>query len=357
MFTLEQLDQLLARFPGQRLGLLGDLFLDRYLDIDPELRELSIETGLEAYQVTRVRNNPGALGTIINNLAALGVGRLVPLTVLGDDGEAYDLLQALGRLPVDVSHVLRDPTRRTPTYTKPMRRDEQLVWRELNRFDLRNRSTLSAATEEETLRRLETLIEDTDALIVLDQVNEEGWGVVTPRVRQRLAELVARGSATRSARHGASGAPRNCDKLVFIDSRAHLARFTAGVLKPNRAECLKAAGQPADADDAAVSAAAATMAQRTGQPVFCTLGQQGILVQTPGGPSRTAPAVAVRGPIDTVGAGDSVTAGIVASLVAGASPFEAAQVGNLVASVTIQQLGTTGACTPAQLRTRASEAL
>ena len=45
----------------------------------------------------------------------------------------------------------------------------------------------------------------------------------------------------------------------------------------------------------------------------------------------------------------STTAGIVSALCAGASRVEAGLIGNLVASVTIQQLGTTGAATPDQV--------
>jgi hypothetical protein len=39
----------------------------------------------------------------------------------------------------------------------------------------------------------------------------------------------------------------------------------------------------------------------------------------------------------------------------GADEFEAAAFGNLVASITIQQLGTTGTATPAQVRERFAE--
>jgi sugar/nucleoside kinase (ribokinase family) len=63
------------------------------------------------------------------------------------------------------------------------------------------------------------------------------------------------------------------------------------------------------------------------------------------------PGVPVSGPTDPVGAGDSATAGIVASLCAGASLVEAATVGNLVASRTVQQLGTTGTTTRDAVRT------
>ncbi|MCC6447013.1 MAG: carbohydrate kinase, partial [Armatimonadetes bacterium] len=84
--------------------------------------------------------------------------------------------------------------------------------------------------------------------------------------------------------------------------------------------------------------------ERCGKPAFVTLGPEGILVFDRQGIAR-APGVRVEGEIDIVGAGDSATAGIVTALCAGASPAEAALVGNLVASITIQQIGTTGTAT------------
>src|SRR2546421_9654468 len=99
MLTDARIETILARLPLLTVGVLGDLFLDRYLDLDARLTEPSIETGLDAYQVVRVRSYPGAAGTVINNLAALGVGTIVPLAVIGDDGEGYELRQALGQMP------------------------------------------------------------------------------------------------------------------------------------------------------------------------------------------------------------------------------------------------------------------
>src|SRR3954463_15807552 len=93
------IEQILTALPDKRVGVVGDLFLDRYLDIDGALTEPSIETGLDAYQVVRVRSYAGAAGTIVNNLVALGVGRVVPVAVVGDDGEGYELRQALAAMP------------------------------------------------------------------------------------------------------------------------------------------------------------------------------------------------------------------------------------------------------------------
>jgi len=59
--------------------------------------------------------------------------------------------------------------------------------------------------------------------------------------------------------------------------------------------------------------------------------------------------------LDIVGAGDSATSGIAAALLSGATTTEAAEVGNLVASITVQQLGTTGTASPNQILARCRE--
>lgn len=331
MISLERLTALLARFPRLTVGLVGDLFLDRYLEIPAGPPEYSIETGLEAYQVTRVRNSPGALGTVMNNLAALGVGSIRPLTVIGDDGHGYDLLKSLASLPVDDRHIVRCPDRLTPTYTKPLRQGADGVWQELHRLDVRTRAPLDHEILAQVCRQVDEVMRSSDGLIVLDQISEENHGVVHDAVRAHLAEL---------SRHQPA-------KLIFIDSRAFLGRYTFGTLKGNRSEILAAAGQEAD-----VERAVQKLAARTGRPVFCTVGEEGCLVGRPGGQTTRVPGYHVSGPLDIVGAGDSATSGIVLSLLAGGTDIEAAAVANLVASITVQQLGTTGTATPQQVLDR-----
>ena len=41
----ERLQQLIDRFPTRRIAVVGDFFLDKYLDVDPALVETSVETG------------------------------------------------------------------------------------------------------------------------------------------------------------------------------------------------------------------------------------------------------------------------------------------------------------------------
>jgi sugar/nucleoside kinase (ribokinase family) len=332
MLTDHLLDQILTAIPRLRVAVVGDLFLDRYLDIDAGLTEPSIETGLDAYQVARVRAVPGAAGTVINNLAALGVPAIHVIAVIGDDGEGYELRQAFGRMPsVQTDELIAHADRRTPTYTKPMLGVAGQPPRELNRLDIKNRRPLPPDLETDVVRALESLWPRVDALLVLDQVSERNCGVITDRVRQRLSEL---GQADPA-------------RVVLADSRERIGEFAHVCVKPNERECIHACGHRDPV------AAAHALAIRIGRTAFCTCGDRGTLVIEPGNaePVRV-PAFPVPGPIDTVGAGDSTSAAIACALASGSAPVEAAAFGNLVASITIQQLGTTGTASPPQIRQR-----
>jgi len=318
MLTPWLVGRVLSRAPSLRIAVVGDLFLDRYLDLDGTLTEPSIETGLDAYHVVGVRSIPGAAGTVINNLVALGVGEVAPVSVIGWDGEGFELEQALKALPgVTLDRLERTEGRRTPTYTKPMLSLPGLPARELNRLDVHPRSPLPAAVERQILDSVEDSLPDFDAVAVLDQVSLPECGVVTSRVREALGRLPI---------------------PTLADSRYRIGEFRGVMLKPNERECLAAAGS------------AVELAARAGKAVFCTRGERGILVAEPGGRVTEVPGYRVDGPVDPVGAGDSTTAGILCALAAGLTLAEAAAFGCLVASITVRKLGTTGTATPAELR-------
>lgn len=333
MLSTSTIERILTSIPNRTIGVLGDLFLDRYLDLDASLTEPSIETGLDAYQVVQVRSYPGAAGTVINNLAALGVGHIVPISMIGDDGEGYELRQALQRMPsVQLGNLAVSSQRRTPTYTKPMLGQAGEAARELNRLDIKNRQPLPGDVEEKILEMLSVAWASFDVLLVLDQVGEPECGVVTSRVRDRLAELCA----------------ADAGKVAIVDSRERVELFRNAWLKPNERECLRAAGLTG------LPLAIKRLVQSVGRPVICTRSEKGMLVASANMIEPIdVPAYPVTGPIDSVGAGDSSSAAMACALVSGASLVEAAAFGNLVASITIQQIGTTGTATPKQVRAAA----
>jgi rfaE bifunctional protein kinase chain/domain len=334
-----RLEHLLGAFPNVKLLVIGDYFLDKYFELDRRLGEISLETGLEAYQATGVRCSPGAAGTVVNNLRALEV-QVMAMGVIGDDGHGYELKAELVARDVDVESLLVHRERFTPTYVKPMLREPDGRIHELNRIDIKNRTPLPQSIQTRLIEQLDQLASGVNGIVIADQVPEANCGVITDRVRGALSDL----------------ARRYPHLVIAVDSRERIGLFENVILKPNAREAMLAVGaQPSEAPrPEQIEAAAASLFRRTGRPVFVTLGAQGILVFTDQGAQRV-PGIPVSGPLDIVGAGDSVMAGIVASLCAGATPAQAAWVGNLVASITVQQLGTTGTASRPQVLERFRE--
>jgi sugar/nucleoside kinase (ribokinase family) len=157
--------------------------------------------------------------------------------------------------------------------------------------------------------------------------------VITDRVRLALSELARANSAT----------------IVLADSRERIGEFRDVMLKPNTREATRATGLTN------LAAAGRELRRRTHRPVIVTHGDRGMYLFELEG-EQHIPAIPVAGPIDVVGAGDSAMAGLVAALCAGGTLAESALVGNLVASLTIQQLGVTGTATRAQILARFEEA-
>lgn len=332
-FGPDRLAALLERFGSLRVAVLGDYFLDKYLEVEPSLAEPSLETGLTAHQVVAVRHSPGAAGTVVNNLAALGAGILIAIGFTGDDGEGYELRQDLSALGVDCRHLHVDTGRRTPLYLKPRDRSRPGLAGEHSRYDIKNRTPTGPALEAAIRSSLEEVLPSVDVLLVMDQVEDEGFGAVTPALIRLLS----------------TGLPSRGGLVAWVDSRRRIKSFTNLILKMNQFELVGVSDPELGASlpDAAIVRALTAMEARTRAGVYATVGEQGVWV---GGPEPVrVPAVRVDGPVDPTGAGDSFSAGASLALASGASPAEAALVGNLTASVTVRQLSTTGTARPSDL--------
>jgi len=335
----ERLVSLVDAIPKLRIGILGDFFLDKYLDIDPSLDKPSLETGRPAHQVVGVRTSPGAAGNVANNLAALGVGSLYAIACIGDDGEGYDLLSRLGEIGCSTEALFRDSGRMTPTYMKPRDIGIPGLEGEHDRYDIRNWSPLPVHVERNIMEAVEGLLPGLDALVIADQVIEDACGVVTGGIRDMLA----------------GAALRHPDIVFLADSRARILLYRNIVIKPNQFEIT---GIDNPAPDASVpenelAETVSRLRPMINAPIFATRGADGIMISDP--EPITVRGIPVDEPNDPTGAGDAAAAGIVTALAAGAEYNEAAIIGNLAASVTVGKLGECGTCTPAELVSRFEE--
>lgn len=337
--TQDRFEAITGRYPALRVALLGDFCLDRYFDIDPARSEVSIETGLPVHNITGVRCLPGAAGTVLNNLVVLGVGTIRCLGLRGDDGEGFELHRALAaRRGVDLSGLVSVAGRNTFTYTKPLLHRPGKPPEELSRLDLKNFTPTPPEAQSAVVAAIDRIAADAagaDAWMVMDQVDLAETGVVTTAVRERLGRL----SLERPT------------LPIVADSRRGLQGWPAAHWKMNAAELARLTGRPL-ADLPSVVAAARSTAQSLGRPVFVTLAEQGMIGASAEGAVAHVPAHPVVGPIDIVGAGDSVSANLTAALAAGADLPEAMQLAMAAAHCVIHQLGTTGTASVEQIRSR-----
>jgi len=323
-----------SNYAKLRIAVVGDFCLDRYLEIDPTKREVSIETGLPVHNIVNVRAQPGAAGTILNNLVALGVGEILPVGFCGEDGEGFELRRSLqARRGVKLDYFLETDLRRTFTYCKPLVIGPDQAPIELNRLDSKNWTPTPALVQGRLIDSVARSAAEVDAMILMDQVDLPETGVITARLLEAIGCIVQ----------------ELPDLLVIADSRRSLRGWPPVCLKMNAAELAALAGSERVLGLDEVKRATAEFARKQGRRVFVTLAERGIVGAWPDGGVEHVPALPLRGPIDVVGAGDSVTANLAATLAAGAKLREALELAAVASSIVIHQLGTTGTASVAQI--------
>jgi bifunctional ADP-heptose synthase (sugar kinase/adenylyltransferase) len=204
---------------------------------------------------------------------------------------------------------------------------------EHSRYDTKNRTPTSGNIEQRVISSIEAILPDVDAMVILDQVEQANCGVVTEQARDALSRLAA----------------KNPGVLFWADSRRHIRQFRDIVIKPNQFEAF-GIDSPAPGESIPLEMLrnhARQLRQELNAPVVITRGTDGLLICEED--CILIPSLRIEGPIDPTGAGDSTTAGCVLAMCAGGSLAEAGIVGTLVASVTVQQLSTTGTAHPDQL--------
>ncbi|HLN01739.1 MAG TPA: PfkB family carbohydrate kinase [Bryobacteraceae bacterium] len=316
--------EILAEFPKLSALVVGDICLDRWCTYDPSTSEASRETLIPRIGVVRTEVTAGAGGTVANNLVALGLGRVGVLGVAGDDGNGYELARALDRQHISSEMLIRSTGIQTFTYTKLINCSTNIE--DLPRVDFISTIPLNARIERRILELLPEAVAAFDVIFIADQAETSAGGVVTPTVRDRLAEL-------------AQSHPR---KVFWADSRARMELFREIVIKGNRdeaeASCRRAFGK---------YDLQALREHCRAKLLIVTEGSQGARVVEPGREyfCKTKP---IPKPVDICGAGDAFSAGAAMALAVTGSPVEAVQFGNLVASITIMKKGT-GTASPSEV--------
>ncbi|MBQ6266749.1 MAG: sugar kinase [Clostridia bacterium] len=320
--NLNELTQILQAIRTVRVSMIGDLCLDAYWLADMKKSRLSRETPHYPLPVTQERYALGGGGNVAANLAALGVGNVRALSVVGKDWRAYVMRGCLSEAGIDDQGVLTDDSRITPCYCKPLRAGISDVVYEDPRLDFENDATLSAETEEQLLQALDDAAAGSDILAVCDQLT---FGVITPNIRERLCEIAKK-------------------MPVIVDSRDRIALYRHAIVKPNDVEAAAATGVRQNEPEAATL----RLSEKNGAPAIVTVGADGAIWCAQGQAVRV-PAVKTAPPVDPVGAGDTFLAAFCAAYAAGVDGPQAVAFANLACAVTVKKIGMTGTASPEEL--------
>ena len=312
-----------------RVTVFGDFALDAYWEINPDQSELAVETSLPIHHVARQRYDLAGAGNVVANLLALGAAEVRAVGMAGDDMFGRELLAQLGDIGADTTGMLAcQADWQTQVYAKP-----HLGVREQNRLDFGSFNVPSPQSIEALVSALDAAAGRSDAIILNQQVPA---GVSTEAMIERLDVLIAR--------HG--------DKVFLIDSRHRPGDYRGGLLKMNSYEAARLAGEDVDLSTEIPVERACELARgvcdRTGRPAFITCGADGLIVAETSG-MHVEPGIPTDGPIDAVGAGDTVVSALAAVLGGGGEPVLAGRLANLAACITVRKLQMTGTATPTEI--------
>ncbi len=308
--------ELLERFARQRVLVLGDVMLDRY--IWGIVDRISPEAPVQILRVVRETWTPGGAGNTARNVVALA-GQAAVIGVTGDDESGAKIADALAREGIEL-HRIADG-RRTTVKTRIEARNQQLM-----RIDREDPEPVSPETEERLLAVLTEQAERFDVVIVSDYAK----GVVTPRIMELVASRFS---------------------IVTVDpTPEHIDWYRdVTLLTPNHLEASQAAGI-AERDEGDLERIGAALVERTRSGVLITRGEKGMaLFPIDGGPVYVP--TQAQEVVDAVGAGDTVISAATLALAAGADLEQAVRLSNLAAGVVVAKVGT-ATVTPDEVRAR-----
>ena len=323
------LQKMLSDISSVKIAVLGDFCLDAYWFVDEAMSEISVETNQATRPVRQQRYSLGGAGNVTNNLAAMGIKDIRAFGVIGTDPFGAEMVRIMTATGINATNLLvQQDEWHTHTYAKPYIDDN-----ELNRVDFGNYNQLSVETADRLIANLVRTVLEVDVVIINQQVPS---GIHIDYFKKSLVDVVKQFP----------------DKLFIVDSRNFNDYYDGTLRKMNDTEAARLCGLNKKPDEVVVYSevvsSAKTLFARFKKPLFITRGSKGSLTIDESGISEI-PGLMIISKVDTVGAGDSYLAGAASALAAGYSMKDAAELGSLVAGVTVQKLFTTGTASPEEI--------
>ncbi len=326
--SADRLCELLDRFPQGRVLVVGDLGLDEFLT--GQVERISREAPVLIIRHQKTDQVPGGGANAIYNVAKLGA-QVKAVGLVGKDEQGRALRDILATVGIDTAGILQDGDRPTVTKTRISGHSRQSVTQQIVRVDRKSDELPSLELQIQLADYIRQQVSQVDAVICSDY----GDGTLTP--------IVIEAALSHS--------------LTVVDSQKHINRYVgATIFTPNLPEAELAVGYPLGklsgevVDETAIRQAGKDLLALTqAQQILITRGGDGMSLFDRDGSSHHIPAFNRTDVFDVTGAGDTVVAALTLALAAGATPWEAALLGNLAASIVVRQFGT-ATTTPTEMK-------
>lgn len=298
-------------FHGQRVLVIGDLMLDRYLW--GMVEKVSPEAPVPVVRLDHKSHTAGGAANVAANLSSLGC-KVSVIGVLGADEDGRQLLELLQRSNINTSAIFSMTDRPTICKTRILGGRQQML-----RLDVENCGELSLELNRLILSGFHAQVSGCAAIILSDYAK----GVLSDSVCQAI---IRRGRELRIP--------------IFVDPKGlNYAKYAGcDVISPNRMELAQATSTDHRDLEILLQKGQQLRSELQFGHVVVTLGELGITLLEADGIYRF-PARA-RQVFDVSGAGDTVIATIAAATAAGLHLHEAIRLGNLAAGIVIGKLGT-----------------
>jgi rfaE bifunctional protein kinase chain/domain len=335
-----RLKRLIPRLRGKRIGVLGDLMLDRYLWGDAT--RLSPEAAVPVVDFVEQSECLGGAGNVAANLAVLGA-RVEAFGVIGSDEPGRALQKCLRTANILDKGVVADAKRVSTVKTRIIARHQQVV-----RVDHERREPLQTETQEKLLRQLFTALKQLDALVLSDYdkglITDDFADRVLSAAHQLKVPVFVKPKTSRLyAYRGARSIVCNAKEAGFFVTRslsdeksfeeagrallAHFGCNSVVITRGGKGMSVFEESSPRHL----------TIPATSFEVTYARVGQSGI--------DRGATG---RQVFDVTGAGDTVLSVLSLAVAAGASLADAAVLANTAAGVVVGKLGT-ASVTPDEL--------
>ena len=330
--AVPRLTRLIPRLRGKRIGVLGDVMLDRY--VWGTASRLSPEAAVPVVDFAEQSECLGGAGNVAANVATLGA-RVEAFGVIGSDEPGRALQKCFRGASIADKGIIADSKRVTTVKTRIIARHQQVV-----RVDHERREPLRSETQEKLLRLIFAALKKLDALVLSDYdkglITDDFADRVLSATHQLHVPVFVKPKTSRLyAYRGARAIVCNAkeasfyvtrsladEKSVEEAGRALLAHFGCGAAVITRGEKGMSVFEESSPRHLHLPATSFEV-------TYARVGQPGIESDATG-----------RQVFDVTGAGDTVLSVLALAVAAGAPLADAAMLANTAAGVVVGKLGT-----------------